>query len=119
MRCLLVWALWPALTWAQTPLEQAQSESTYLIEYLNVSGCRFNRNGSWYSAREAADHLRQKYAYLLKQGGLDSAEAFIARAASTSGASGKPYRVQCGVAAPVDSGPWLQSALVEYRARSR
>ena len=42
-----------------------KQEAEHLFAYLENSGCQFNRNGSWYSASEAAAHIRKKYEYLL------------------------------------------------------
>lgn len=34
-------------------------EVTYLLNYLEQSNCRFERNGSWYDAHEARAHLEK------------------------------------------------------------
>jgi len=77
------------------PNAQAQREIGALIDALGASGCRFERNGSWYDADRAKAHLRKKNEYLQKRGLADTAELFIERAASESSLSGKPYRVRC------------------------
>jgi len=107
--------LLPSLALAGEPSLAARQEIAHLINYLNGSGCQFNRNGTWYGASEAADHLNLKYAYLLKKGRVSSAEEFIARAASESSMSSKPYQIKCGANPAVQSGPWLKSELVKYR----
>lgn len=113
--CLL---LLPGLALAATPSPAARQEIDHLLSHLGQSGCQFNRNGSWHDSAEAVDHLQQKYQYLLKKGLVSSAEDFIARAASESSMSGKPYLVRCGAAAPVPSGNWLKAELNRYRRRS-
>ncbi len=92
-----------------------QQEITHLFAYLKSSGCQFNRNGSWYSAQDAADHLNDKYQYLLGKNRISSTEEFIAAAASQSSMSGQPYLVKCGNAAPVESANWFYAELEKYR----
>src|SRR4051812_32804185 len=75
---------------------KSQQEIKHLITYLETSGCRFNRNGTWYTSAEAVQHINKKYAYLLDKKLVPSAEIFIEKAASESSMSGKPYLVQCG-----------------------
>ena len=93
----------------------AQQEITHLFSYLGSSGCQFNRNGSWYDAGEAVDHINSKYQYLIGKDQISSAEDFIAKAASQSSMSGKPYLVRCKDAAPIESAGWFQDELVKYR----
>jgi hypothetical protein len=109
----------PTLALASEPTPVVKQEVFHLITYLKNSGCKFNRNGSWYSPSEAADHLDQKYQYLLKKGLVTSTEDFIARAGSESSMSGKPYQVKCGANAPVQSGPWLKAELVKFRSNGQ
>ena len=45
---------------AGTPKEEIE----HLIAHLGSSGCRFHRNGSWYTAERAVSHLTRKYAHL-------------------------------------------------------
>src|SRR6185369_15646734 len=49
------------------PPPSPQEEVEHLLGYLQKSGCRFNRNGTWYASEKAVDHLRRKYAYLVKK----------------------------------------------------
>jgi hypothetical protein len=98
------------------PAPAARQEISHLIGYLTASGCSFQRNGSWHDAAQAAKHLQRKYDYLLKRDLVASSEDFIARAASESSLSGKPYQVRCGDDAPVASAAWLKAELTKYRA---
>jgi hypothetical protein len=109
----------PTLALASEPTPVVKQEVFHLITYLKNSGCQFNRNGSWYSPSEAADHLDQKYQYLLKKGLVTSTEDFIARAASESSMSGKPYQVKCGANAPLQSSLWLKAELVKFRSNGQ
>jgi len=93
----------------------SEEEVTHLLVYLETSACRFNRNGAWYDNREAAAHLRQKYAYLLDKGRVSSAESFIEDAASRSSISGQPYTVSCEGSAEVESSAWFRAELDRFR----
>ena len=100
---------------AQTPSSTTTREITSLFTSLETSGCEFNRNGSWYNATKATEHLKRKYDYLIKKHLVDSAESFIARAATESSMSGKAYQVRCPGKATVDSKVWFQDQLLHYR----
>ncbi|MCA7024745.1 MULTISPECIES: DUF5329 domain-containing protein [Stenotrophomonas] len=97
------------------PGATARAEIGGLMQALEDSGCRFQRNGSWHDAAEARSHLQRKYDYLLKRGLADSAEQFIERAASRSSISGKPYRVACPGRAEQDAAPWFRQQLLRLR----
>lgn len=96
-----------------------RAEIDHLFVHLERSGCRFNRNGSWYGSSEAVAHLKKKYDYLQKKKLLRSAEDFITRGASGSSMSKQPYLVKCGSAAPVQSGTWFRAELEKFRAAPR
>jgi hypothetical protein len=100
---------------AAAPSEAAQAEIAHLFSRLEKSGCDFNRNGSWYKAQDASAHLRKKYEYLLNKGMVATADDFIAKAASDSSSSGKPYLVRCANTEPVRSGDWFKSELTAFR----
>jgi hypothetical protein len=97
-----------------TESSTAQDEISYLIRYIENSGARFIRNGTEHSAREGADHMRDK----LKSAGsrVKSAEDFIVGIATKSYLSGKPYLVKLPDGKVVPTGPWLTEALAKYRA---
>ncbi len=93
-----------------------RAEINALLSKLQSSGCQFDRNGSWYSASEAKNHILRKLEYLEGNRSIQSAEQFIELAASQSGSSGKPYHVKCGTNAAVESQQWLSQQLVVIRA---
>lgn len=98
------------------PLEKTQIEINYLLDFTEISGCQFYRNGSWYDSRQAQEHLRDKYDYLAARNKIHTAEDFISKAASKSSLSGRLYEVRCGVCANTQtSGDWLAATLVRYR----
>ena len=113
----LLLATLPLLALAEKPTPAASQEIAHFIEHLKVSGCEFQRNGSWYDSAKAADHLRGKYDYLLKKGWLVTSEDFITRAASESSMSHKPYQVRCAGKEAEPSAAWLKAELMRYRAR--
>ena len=100
---------------AQTPSAKTTQEVGQLFAALKQSNCEFSRNGSWYSAEKASEHLQRKYDYLLKKGLATSPESFIDLAASKSSMSGKAYLVRCGKSAPVQSKAWFLNKLAELR----
>jgi len=97
----------------------ARVEIDALLAKLLSSACEFNRNGTWHTAAEARTHLLGKLDYLEGKNLVQSADQFIELGASTSSYSGKPYRVKCGNAAPVESRVWLSSELKVIRAAAR
>jgi hypothetical protein len=119
MKLLFAAILWLAtgMVHAQAPDATARAEIDALFARLADSGCEFERNGSWHDAERAQKHLRRKYDYLLDRDLVPDAEAFIARAATESSWSGKPYRVRCGRAAPVASREWFLEELKRIRMK--
>ena len=106
----------PMVAWA-APTKQAEAEIQALIGALEGSPCRFQRNGSWHDAAAAREHLLRKHDYLRRRDMADTAELFIARGASRSSMSGKPYRIQCPGAADVDAAVWFNRELQRIRQR--
>lgn len=100
---------------AGTPSEATAREINQLFGYLEGSGCEFNRNGSWYNAKEATNHLRKKYQYLIDKQMVDTTEQFIERAATQSSMSGKPYEVRCAGQAAQASAQWFSAELKRLR----
>ena len=104
------------------PAAQANTPTTTAVEIdglfsaLLQSGCEFNRNGSWHSAKQASQHLQGKYDYLLKKNLVPNTEAFIERAASQSSMSSKPYLVRCPGQPEVNSKQWFTDQLQKIRA---
>lgn len=92
-----------------------EREISHLFSYLENSDCRFNRNGRWYTTKEAVEHINSKYRYLLDKDLVSDTESFIERAATKSSMSGKAYLVQCGTQQPKQSGPWFTAELARYR----
>lgn len=103
----------PALAAPTAPAVRAEIDQ--LLARLETSGCRFQRNGSWYPAAEAKTHLLRKLEYFDDRSGVASTEQFIALVASRSSVSGKPYLVRCAAEQAVESQAWLTARLREIR----
>jgi hypothetical protein len=107
--------LFCGVAFANQAPQTVHAEIDALFKKLQVSGCQFNRNGSWYSGAQAQAHLTKKLDYLEAKSQIKTTEDFITLAASTSSSSGKPYQVRCGDAQPVESKTWLQEQLKVLR----
>ena len=119
MRCLLAVLLTCVVVAAGTaaPLSPAaRTEIDALMSRLETSGCEFNRNGTWHTNAAAKSHLLLKLKHLEERGSVQSAEQFVALAASSSSTTGQPYLVKCGNGAPVHSATWLLSQLQAMRS---
>ena len=93
----------------------ALQEIDTLLARLADSACDFERNGSWHSAADARTHLLRKRDAVARRTTIASSEQFIELAASASSTSGRPYRVRCGAAAPVEGRRWLLDELQRLR----
>jgi hypothetical protein len=94
----------------------AVAEITYLLGFIDRSGCKFYRNGSWYDSHRAQSHLRGKYNYLAAHDHIKTAEDFIEQAATRSSMSGIEYQIQCEAGPAEPSNRWLRTALLSYRS---
>lgn len=104
---------WAGLAHATPP--PAAREIEQLMSALGHSGCEFQRNGTWYPAKKAEQHLRRKYEYLRDRGKVATAEQFIALAGTQSSMSGRAYRVRCAGRPEVPSADWLRARLRDMR----
>ena len=96
--------------------DQVTHEVEQLIEFVRISNCSFYRNGNWFEAGKAADHINRKYQYVEKRGLVKTAEDFIKYAATKSSLSGKRYLVQCD-GESLNCAEWLQVELVQIRKK--
>lgn len=77
---------------AHAPLTEPQKIESLISSIEQLKGAVFIRNGSEYSAAQAAHHLRMKWDYAGKR--VATAEQFIDYCASKSSFSGKKYEVR-------------------------
>ena len=96
----------------------AQTEINYLLGFIENSACEFLRNGSWYDAKKAAAHLRNKYQILATADRIQTAEDFIEAAGTRSSLSGQPYQVRCSGDKTVTTNQWLRDILARHRAHT-
>lgn len=94
----------------------AVDEINYLLGFIERSGCKFYRNGSWYDSHRAQSHLRDKYNFLAARDHIKTAEDFIEQAATRSSVSGEEYQIQCEAGPALPSNRWLHTALLGYRS---
>ena len=93
-----------------------QDEIQHLLQFVENSGCEFERNGTIYDSKEARLHIEKKYNYVRSY--VDETEDFIKYAATESSISGRKYHVICGDR-KLASGDWLHEELSRYRSGIR
>lgn len=97
---------------APPPDEKAKIES--LISHLeNLKDATFIRNGSDYDAKSAAKFLRGKWQANDKD--IKTAADFIAKAATSSGTTGKPYLIRFKDGTQAKCGDYLTARLKEMK----
>jgi hypothetical protein len=109
----------PSFAMAAQPVPAAArtpaAEIDALIDRVAQSkGVTFIRNGSEYTAADAAAHLQRKR----KSAGnrIRTPEQFIDKLGARSSMTGKPYRVRLANGQEMDSATWLTGLLREVRA---
>jgi len=112
--CILLALIKSPLAIAE-PSAVAQDEINYLLNFVEISGCEFYRNGSWHDSVKAQQHLRAKYDYLSARDRIETAEDFIRLAATKSSLSGRAYEVRCGECSAMTTGAWLNDVLTRHR----
>jgi hypothetical protein len=106
----------PAIAEA-TRTDEPDTAIAYLISQVSGSGLTFVRNASRYSAAEAAEHMHRKYEHFKDE--IRTPEDFIARCATRSLLSGKPYLIITEHGEQIPTRDWLARALEDYRARTQ
>jgi hypothetical protein len=109
---VLLAALAPLLLVSPAMARSMAEEIDHLLAFITASPCAFIRNGVSYEGKAAVDHIKDKYEHYRDD--IHSAEDFIARAATKSELSGKPYLVQCD-ADTMPAADWLKKELATFR----
>jgi hypothetical protein len=91
-------------------------EINHLLQYIEASGCTFNRNGNIHDSQAAAEHIRRKYAHTKRW--TTSTEDFIRYAATESSITGRPYQVTCG-GIEMETAEWLADELARFREKTQ
>lgn len=86
----------------------------HLLESIRSSTLGFVRNGTEHSGPDAAAHLQRKYEHYRDE--IARPEDFIAKAATQSETTGKPYMVKLADDQQVPLAKWLTTRLAEWRA---
>ncbi|KAF0158702.1 MAG: hypothetical protein FD159_971 [Syntrophaceae bacterium] len=92
-----------------------QSEINHLLQYIERTNCKQERNGTEYSGAEAVAHVQKKYAYFKDK--IHGTEEFIMYSATKSEVSGKPYTVHCPGQPAINSRDWLLKELSRFRQK--
>ena len=100
----------PTLLLAQAPDPAEIQKIEILIKQVRaLKDARFIRNGSSYSADNAATFLRRKWQ--ANESNVKTARDFIDKVASFSGTSGKPYRIRFKDGREIESQEFLVAEL--------
>ena len=90
-----------------------QQEIDHLLQFVEHTDCKYERNGKSHAGPEAVEHIKNKYRYFKND--IDSAETFVELSATKSTMSGKYYLVHCPGRPTVKSQTWLLEELNNYR----
>ena len=90
-----------------------EREINHLLNFIEQSGCEFDRNGTVHDSAEAREHIQMKYDYARKW--ISSTEDFIEYTATKSSITGKRYHVVCA-GKRMPSAEWLLNELNRYRS---
>jgi hypothetical protein len=102
----------PLLVHAQgLPAAEKQKIETLINQVSSLKDARFIRNGSGYSAEKAATFLRRKWQ--ANDSAVKTARDFIAKVASFSGTSGKPYVIRFKDGREINSQDYLLGELIK------
>ena len=121
---IAAWCLIHALIWG--PLVSANANAgaddlsetvQYLLDFVKTSECRFYRNNTEHTAKEAVEHMKRKYAYFRDK--IKTPEDFIRLTATRSTISGKRYYVILRDGKRITSEAWLLQALETYRQQQK
>lgn len=102
-------------TLADVP-ESQKSEVKNLLEFVETTGCTFERNGKKYNGERASKHIKRKYNHFRDK--ITTTEEFIEYPGTKSTISGNFYLVYCDESNPVESRDWLLEELTRFRKQS-
>jgi hypothetical protein len=90
-----------------------QEEIDHLLNYVEITACKYERNGTIHHGKKAVKHIKNKYDYF--EDDIKTAEDFIQYSATKSTFSGDYYHILCDNQPPVRSKDWLLEELKKYR----
>ena len=116
---LAVMAIMTQSALAQGETATTSGEIEHLMTFVQSSGCEFNRNGTWYPASAAHDHILKKLNYIRDRTTIPSAEYFIQEAASRSSMGDRMmYQIRCNNSPVQECRVWLLGELNKSRIRA-
>jgi len=113
MCALLLWAITLPLH-ATTALTEKAKIEALIANLESKTDATFIRNGREYNSKDAAKFLRGKWQAYEKQ--IKTADDFIAKAATVSSTTGKPYLIRFKGAAEIRCGDHLTAQLKKLKA---
>ena len=116
-RLLLLLAVWIPLNAGEVPPGEKAKIEALLARIEKLDGAVFIRNGSDYDAKTAAKFLRRKWQS--QEAEIRTAADFIAKAATGSATSGKPYLIRFKDGVQTECGVFLSSELKKMGAPPR
>jgi hypothetical protein len=109
--------LWPGAPAAGLTAQEGATIEALIAAVERLSDADFIRNDRAYTAAEAAQFLRRKWR--MKASAVASAADFIARVASYSDTTGRPYRIRLGDGREIPSSLFLRGELERLRQPRR
>ena len=92
------------------------NEIGHLLNYVEETSCKYERNGTMHSGKNAVKHIENKYNYFKND--IDNTEKFIELSATKSTMSGKYYMIHCNGKPIIKSQEWLLHELRSYRLKN-
>ena len=96
--------------------ESQKPEVRHLLEFVETTGCTFERNGKKYNGERASKHIERKYNHFRDK--ITATEEFIEYSGTKSTISGEFYLVYCEDNDPIKSRDWLLEELARFREQS-
>lgn len=96
--------------------DDLEATVAHLIDYVEQSDVQFKRNFTSHNAREAAEHMSNKYDYFRDE--IDTPEKFIELCATRSLMTGFEYQVVLVDGETRPAGQWLGEELQRYRTQN-
>lgn len=94
-----------------------QQEIDHLLDYVSLTTCQYDRNGTIHTGPDARDHIKMKYEHYKKK--VKTTEDFIKYSATRSMISGRKYKIRCTGSELVNASDWLLEELARYRANHK
>jgi hypothetical protein len=94
-----------------------KNEIDHLLNFVSHTKCKYIRNGTEHTGKEAKEHINKKYHYYKEK--IKTTEDFIKYSATKSELSGKRYRVSCPNQKLQYSNIWLLNELNNYRDQTQ